>query len=212
MQARLPWIGPQYPQRRILLVGINSRDDGNALAEVDAIDWILPALRGGRRQVGGRSSFHFRAAAAADAVARSQDGRPLDAEPAPQKVADVLMAIARVQAAQCSPLGGRRGPTPEMIGNCPPLLLAPQLEVLDPRVVIALGHPAHVGVQRAVPVRWWSPWDENEECFARGVATIADRHATVFALHHPATSGWVRSFRALIDSLQRDSAPAAEPS
>jgi hypothetical protein len=208
MQPRLPWIGPKYSQRRILLLGINSRDDGNVLAEIDAINWILPALRGGRRQTGGRSSFHFRAAAAADAVARSQDGRPLDAEPAPEQVADALLAIARVQAVQCSPPGGRRGPTPEMIGNCPPRLLGPQLEVLDPRVVIALGHPAHVGLQRVVPIRWLSTWRENGSCFARGLMTNADHPVAVFALHHPAYR-WTRSFQALIDSLQRDPAPAA---
>lgn len=212
MQPRLPWIGPRYPQRRILLVGINSRDDGDSLAEVDAIGWILDGLRAGRRQVGGRSSFHFRAAAAADAVARSQDGRPLDVAPEPRQVADALLGIARVQAVQCAPLGGRRGPTPEMVAKCPPFLLGAQLENLAPLVVIALGHYAHVGVQRAVPVRWSSLWRENDGHFARGVATIAQREAAILALHHPAASSWAGSFRSLIGSLESALAPAVEPS
>jgi hypothetical protein len=212
MEARLPWIGPRYTERRILLIGINSRDAGDALAEIRTIEWVLPALRNGRRQIGGRSSFHFRAAAAADAIIRSQDGRPLELNPAPEHVADALLAAARIQSVQCSPLVGRRGPTPEMIGNCPALLLGPQLELLRTRVVIALGHPAHVGLQRVVPVQWSSPWDHNDACFARGTATIADQQAAVFALHHPASARWTQSFQALIDSLRREPARTAEPS
>ena len=201
MHYRVPYAGPHYPTRRIALVGMNSRDDGGIDAEFRTTAGAIDAFRGGSSAWGGQ--FHFRAARAVSLLAAAQDRRELADQPPPSLVDD-LLASARLQAVQCAPDGGRRSPTSTMWRHCPPLLLAGQLEILEPRVIALLGVATHRAVQQLDPldVEWNSPWRENGNAFARGSACIGERRIPVFALSHPAAARWGVSLRTLRQSLE----------
>lgn len=203
MLARLPFIGPQYPSKRIAVVAINSRDDGLPDAEVRAAVQVVRRLRSGHRDYGRNSYFHYRVAAAVHAAVASQAGAPPDDKPRPEDAADSLLASARLQAVQCSPIGtSRRTPTPEMTDNCPEFLLRGQLELLAPDLLILLGHPAHRAIEAPkLEMHWETTWAQSGRCFSRGRTNLAGRPLTVCALSHPSSRGWQRSWHAYLDSL-----------
>jgi hypothetical protein len=204
-QYRVPYVGPQYMSRGIVLVGMNSRDDGLSDVAFRGMADMLASFRSGRRSWGG--PFQYRAARLVGLLAASQDAGPLDEEPSLDKLADLLLESARVQAVQCSPgpMNSRRSPRPQMWRNCPSLIVEEQIRVLNPSVVALLGTGTLRAIQRleALKVQWNSLWRENNNCFARGTLQAENQTAALFALFHPSYVGrWTRSITALKQSLE----------
>jgi hypothetical protein len=205
MSARLPWIGPEYPNGRVVAVGINSRDNGIYSDEIEGTVKIIDCLRAGRRQYGPGSNFHYRVAASVHAVLNGprDDGRM----PAPADSAEALLASARLQAVQCAPerANPRRTPTDEMVANCPPFLLAGQLGILRPRTVLMFGSAAHrllesLDLQELV---WRERWVDTR-CFSRCSALVGNQSMVFLALDHPAYNArWDKSWAAMLESLRK---------
>jgi hypothetical protein len=200
----VPFVGPGYPRRRIVIVGMNTRDDGGIAEHFIGMRAIMEALRSGRRTYG-RSRFHYRAGCATAILAANQDGVTPIVNPPPQELVDPILASARIMAVQCAPAHGRRSPTSQMWANCPPMVMADQLEILEPRVVALLGQQTHASVQtlERFEVHWDTYWRDNERCFARGSAMIGGRRIPLLALSHPASSRWSRSLEVLTESLAK---------
>jgi len=205
MHYRVPYVGPAYVSRRILLVGMNGRDDGSIAAEFRGMAEIIRTFRSGSRDYGGQ--FHFRAACVVGLLAAAQDGRMFDETPTPEALVGSLLASARIQAVQCAPMtdDDRRSPTPTMWRNCPPLVMAEQVGILEPRLVALLGVETHRRFQQlpGFATEWDSLWRENNDCFARGSALVAGHRVPVFALSHPANvARWQMGMRALVSSIR----------
>ncbi len=144
MSARIPYVGPEYPSQRIAVVAINSRDSGRADDEIHATAEVVEWLAQGHRDYGARSFFHYRLASVVHTAIRSSAGERVEEMPDPPVAATALAASARLQAVQCSPQSSsRRSPTGAMTRHCPEFLLRGQLEILEPRLLILLGAPAH---------------------------------------------------------------------
>lgn len=202
--ARVPYVGPRYLERRILIVGMNSRDDGEYDVAFRGMADMLESFRGGRRSWGGL--FQYRVARLVYMLAASQDARSVDDEPSLDDLANVLLASARVQAVQCAPgpLESRRSPNREMWKNCPPFVVSEQIRLLEPTVVALLGTKTIRVIQRLkdLKVQWAGLWRENHNCFARGRLHPSGRGGDIFALFHPSyVGGWNRSLAALTRSL-----------
>ncbi len=201
---RVPFVGPRYQSRRILLVGMNSRDDGMHLEEFKTMAGVLVSLRDGRT-TWGKSAFHYRAAILVSLLSAAQDGQSSELRPAPEDLIESLLASARVQAVQCAPgpLEARRGPKPPMWSNCPPLVVSEQIRALNPRVIVLLGTQTLRAIQRfsGLEHEWSTRWRDGGNCFARGTIQAGNDHADLFATYHPSAAGWTRSLNALRDSL-----------
>lgn len=204
MSVRIPYVGPDYPNRRIAVVAINSRDCGRAGDEVRATAEVLASLRAGRREYGRRSFFHYRVACAIYDAIRSLDGEAINELPDPSIAGGSLLASARLQAVQCSPQStSRRTPTPEMLQSCPEFLLRGQLEILEPRVLLLFGEAAHQAIEKPpLVVEWDTTWQDSGHCFSRGQTILADQGMTALAFHHPSYVRWSRSWNAYRSSLR----------
>ncbi len=82
MRYRVPYVGPGYFSRRLVLVGMNSRDAGAIADEFATTAKVVQQFGKGSRDWGG--PFHYRAASALAVVAAAQDRRARDDDPAPQ--------------------------------------------------------------------------------------------------------------------------------
>ena len=202
--ARIPYVGPGYPETGIAVVAINSRDSGRAGDEVHTAAQVVANLRLGRREYGRHSFFHYRVAATVDATLRSLAGETVEAPADPVTAAAAVAASARLQAVQCSPQSSsRQGPTGAMTRNCPEFLLRGQLEVLAPRVLMLFGGPAHRAIERPkLDVDWEVKWADSRRCFSRGRAHFRGADMIVLAFHHPSHTGWRRSWDAYLTSLR----------
>ena len=203
MSARIPYVGPDYPDHRIAVIAINSRDSGHAEDEVKATANVIQSLNAGHREYGYRSYFHYRVASVVHAV-KSATSQSLEARPDPRTVSGSLLASARLQAVQCSPEStSRRTPTGAMVRNCPEFLLRGQLEILAPRVLLLFGAAAHQAIEHPpFDVEWITSWQGSGRCFSRGQTTFAGQAMTILAFHHPSAAGWTRSWQTCLDELR----------
>ena len=206
MHFRVPYVGPAYPSRRILLIAMNARDDGVVENEFRDVARVAERFRSGNSDWGGQ--FQFKAAVAVSILAAAQDGEvPITLPTKPGMVVDPWLASAKLQAVQCAPgpITSRRSPTAQMWRNCPALLLARQVEILRPRVVALLGVATHRAVQGLpdLGVNWDTSWRENESCFARGTILSGGGQVPLFALNHPSAyrGRWQASVEKLVESL-----------
>ncbi|MTD47398.1 hypothetical protein GKE82_24650 [Conexibacter sp. W3-3-2] len=196
-QPRLPALGAAYPQTRVALVGMNSRDDGRQDAELRALAHSQHDFRHGHASHNDekRSYFHYRAASTLAAVLALRDRQPAHERPAPHTLIPVLDRCARLQAVQCSPWdGGRRSPMERMGRNCQPYL-AGQLEILRPDALVLLGVPPRRSIERLTQPQWTT---------VDGLRTAStdrfawNRSVALYALPHPAAGSWHRAHRALV--------------
>jgi hypothetical protein len=203
MSVRIPFVGPAYPERRIAVVAINSRDDGHAGDEIAATRKVIARLSEGHRDYGTRSYFHYWVAAAVRAALAGITGAEIEPRPTPQDAAAALPSSARLQAVQCSPTGtSRRTPTREMTQHCPGFLLRAQLEILAPSVLLMFGHAAHQAIEQPrMDIEWDTRWADSGGCFSRGRTEFQRRAMTVVAFHHPSARTWSRSWDAYTQSL-----------
>lgn len=203
MHYRLPYVGPNYPARRIVVVGMNARDRGLIDDEYKAVREVVKTFERGERKWGGY--FHFRAACAVAALAAAQDGVEPALRPRPEALVDPLLSSARIQSVQCAPgpPSSRRSPTSRMWENCPPFVMADELELIQPRAVVLLGVETHRRFQEltSLRVRWSTSWREGNRCFARGSAQVRERRFPVFALSHPASSRWSEAMATFVENL-----------
>src|SRR5581483_1066425 len=72
MHYRAPYVGPKYLDRRILIVGMNSRDDGRFDSEFHATAEVLKCFRSGEPSYGGL--FHYRVGLLVSLITAGQDG------------------------------------------------------------------------------------------------------------------------------------------
>jgi hypothetical protein len=204
MSARIPYIGPTYAEHRIAVVAINSRDNGHAGAEIKTTRNVLESLRAGHREYGFRSFFHYRVASTVHNALMSLNGNPLDERPEPGAVAESLLASARLQAVQCSPVStSRQTPTRKMVKTCPEFLLRRSLEILVPRVLLLFGAAAHQAIEHPpLSVEWETTWPASRGCFSRGQTSFQDQTMTILAFHHPSAARWTQSWSACLASLE----------
>ena len=153
----LPWIGPRYTPSGVLLVGINMNEHGGLGAWEGLIRGALADLPFKDRLYASDtyagSMFQQRAGWYAAVIFRHlgieefQDGRDvLDWHHHPSRNARVCQAweqLAATNQVKCSPLVSpetpKSRPTAGMWEHCAPFLLAVELEVLRPRVLLVLG-------------------------------------------------------------------------
>ncbi len=201
---RIPYVGPRYLSSGVLIVGMNSRDDGKSDAAFRGMAEYRTTLHSGRRAWGGQ--FQFRAATLVGLLIASQRGESLEGIPGLGELAERLLASARLQAVQCSPVNrARRSPAKEMWSRCPPFVAEAQFQVLKPTAIALLGAETRRRVQAlaALDIQWDVPWDPGSPGWARGTAEVGgNERAEIFALYHPAAvGGWGKSVGKLRDSL-----------
>jgi hypothetical protein len=93
--------------------------------------------------------------------------------------------------------------------NCPPRYLAEELEMLKPRVVLAIGQGnVWPWVRKLLAVQD----SESAAGFSRGIGTLGGRPVEAFFVNHPARQHWSASLPSLFESLsQRPPAAVSEP-
>lgn len=106
----------------------------------------------------------------ASAVLDSLEGKVPTERPSPEAAGAALDRIARAQTIKCSPLGDRSAPSGEMISRCPSRYL-PELEVLQPGALVALGERARDAIEGPLQVRW----TEQPAHFKRGRGLLDHR-------------------------------------
>lgn len=207
----LPWVGQFYRRGGVVVLGVNLNNASGLLVEYDiAINGPksqLEALRASKKKPHG-SWWAYRSLRSARAVLCSLDGQPVRDEADPVAVADTLLRVSRLQAVKCSPQDGARSSrTANMDANCPPKFLQRELEILNPRAVVAFGNESwgaldSIGAMRITtggPNVW------------RALLTQGDRTREVFWLPHPASNGslWEKSHNSLLASLRQRPAVAS---
>ena len=199
-----PWVGPDYRPGGVCVVGLNLRigpDDSQGTdwtSEEEIAAGQRRSLLEGRKRKWG-SLWAYATMRGVVSVLRSAGGLDAAADSSWTELAEGLDRSARVQAVKCSPPDADRGaPTPTMRQACPTFLLENELAVLRPGVVLTYGQPAMHAVRR---LGTNLEIERQPPRFRRISMTLGDRPVTLFALTHPAHSGWPKDQWLLETSL-----------
>jgi hypothetical protein len=201
-----PWIGRDYRRRGVCLVttNINASEEGwwSIGEEYGIAEVVLNAFGEGDPRPFGRE-FFWKLLSTANAVLTSLDGgRPTARLQSTVDAAAALERVCRVQAIKCSPLGVASSELPGVMSRtCPPRFALPEIEVLKPGVLVALGYPAAFGTAQGL-CDGGPDWTEHER-FMRGRANGARGAMDVLWLNHPSArhGEWDEGQALLVQSL-----------
>jgi len=202
-----PWIGKQYRRAGVCIVttNINAAElDWWSLAEEYGIgDAVAETCAAGERRPFGSSDFFWNLLSTAHAVLTSLDGgHPAERPPTVEEAGLAHERISRVQAIKCSPLLQASSDLPApMRHQCPPRFAVPEIELLRPGVLVAMGQPAFETVQMLHESG--VDWAEDQR-FMRGKLDASYGKVDVLWLHHPASrrGEWAEGQALLVRSLR----------
>jgi hypothetical protein len=207
----LPWVGEAYRRGGVCYAGWNINHDGSEwyglLEELVLVDADRQTLSGDHKQNRWGSRFAYRSMASVAAVVDSQLGHEPLEEPAADVLAPYTRHVCRVQAVKCVPLGNRSNPSREMDQRCPRRFLLPELEVLRPNALVIFGDRPLNAIVDAMESNGWKSFDWHPK-FSGGYARGSTRSPwgqwlTIFAVWHPAYSGWPAAHAKLVSDLRR---------
>ena len=200
----VPWVGRDYAEWRICVIGLNFHNYGGLAAHWRICASHVKAMQAGGQGKNGRF-FATGAMSYARAIELSISRQLADGweTPSPADLAETWEHCAYLQAVKCAPAGNRSRPTDAMCSNCPPFLLAGELEILAPSAVILLGRTTLRDIVRPMlPVRWV----ESPGHFERDEFSLLDgAGAELFSCNHPSTNNrafWRSSLSEMVDSLR----------
>lgn len=179
----LPWVGADYADHRIVLLANNMRNDGELGDEFGVVADVHRALEAGTGQVSRHmgSTFGIGCAAYAHLVGRFQASGHVGEVRDPRALAAerVYRTFARLQTVKCSPRNDANddAPNPTMGHHCPETYLAGELELLAPRVIVAMGDRAWdrlcTFTELDVP---WKGWSLRSATWSEAVLVLATYH------------------------------------
>jgi hypothetical protein len=206
-----PWVGEEYRRGGVCLVSLNINaarppkpDEPPHKHWTIGVEYTITEVaiddleRGSYESLG--SKFAYRSMATALAVLASLDGQDPVEKPRPQEAATAYERVARVQAIKCSTLHNHSRPTKAMRVNCPGRFARPELELLVPGVLVALGRDG----EAAIGLLGEESWTESGEHFRRGRIAVGSSEVDVLALPHPTSHGrlWPTGQSELVASLR----------
>jgi hypothetical protein len=210
----LPWVGPHYWPGGVAVLGMNLRDAGGLLVEYEIScrsggeQSQLARLDAGYREAHG-SPFGYRATRSAAAALDWVGCREVQDEEVPAMLSAALQRTARLQHVKCSPAdGARSSPTEAMTRNCPPMLLARELAILRPSVLLTFGDDVRLSLE-AMPEYAVT---DGTDWLSWGQLTLGDTRSEVFSLYHPAAAQnyWANSHADLLAELRSRKRPARD--
>ena len=120
----MPWVGPDYEETRLLILGINTNEYAHWTAMRELAEQGKDQLKAGRVRLYGTAWL----------------GLPFDGDEYSGPVlADLLDRVAMTNHIKCAPTGSRSKPTTAMWEQCGPYILPKELELLRPTRVLVLG-------------------------------------------------------------------------
>jgi hypothetical protein len=204
-----PYIGREYRPGGVCLLGWNINHDGSewyGLQEEFVIaDHDAARLAAGHTASEWRSMFAYRSLSAGLAVADALAGADPVAEPEPQRLAEGMQRLARLQTVKCVPLGNRGNPEPAMNARCPRRYLVEELEILRPSTLVVFGDQALNSAVDAIERHSgaWFDWHPKfDEGYARGVLSTDENELTAVGLWHPSYADWARCQLRLVEDLR----------
>ena len=208
----LPWIGPDYPERDgVVVLAMNMNEYGQLpagfkLASYEHEDFGRGKklmLYGNRRSRYRGSLLAYRTTRSAASVLDKLDGREVVNHDDPCELVEPLHRIARWNAVKCSPYNRQRSkPPPEMLIHCPEMLLADEMRIAKPTVILTFGVEVFAAVAR---MPGFESGPHRAEPLWRGVLVLDDLRIDVLGLYHPsawARRYWLASHAALIRLLR----------
>jgi hypothetical protein len=199
----LPWIGPAYRRGGVVVVAINLRNASGLMIEYVITCWPDGQLdtlsRGGSKPHG--SDFAYRATRSAAALVDIAEGRRAEDHVQPTELPSYLRRTARLQAVKCSPHDGAMSDrTPEMRRNCPPFLLADEVDILRPGFILTVGSEPRDAMDRVDGYEYGG----SAERLHHGTLRRPGWSARVICLDHPGArnAGWARGHEQMLKLLR----------
>jgi hypothetical protein len=160
-----------------------------------------------------RGSLPYRTTRSAASVLDKLDGGEVVDHDDARELVDPLRRIARWNAVKCSPFNEQRSkPFREMWTNCPEMLLADEMRIAKPKVILTFGVDVFAAVER---MAGFDSVPHRDGPLRRGTLLVDDHRVDVLGLHHPAALArryWPESHAALIRLLRSpDYADSWEP-
>jgi Uracil DNA glycosylase superfamily len=196
----LPWIGKEYFDSGVVILGINFDNFGGLAGHYHVCEDHIRQMEAGKRGKDGRP-FARGAMQYLRIVLASLNGDALPTDSVDvrnEELAGLWEHCSYLQRIKCAPGSEKSKPTEAMIWECPPFLALPELEILEPRVVLHLGR---TDLRREWIVQEGGYGDEQGPHMERDMATIGDRAVELISLNHP--SGHANDVQASLDQLVR---------
>jgi hypothetical protein len=195
-----PYVGEEYGRLRLLALAMNMNEHGGYRALIDLVEYARPALAAGRRRLDfgdpnyAGTIFHHRlgayAAVLAGVAGALTFSRLDDGFPSGPDVARAFGLLAFTNHVKCSPRGDRSAPTAGMWERCGPRVLAREIELLEPRLVLVLGkgdNAWHLEQHVLGPPSDFAYEDRNVRAF---VGRLSGRRIPCIATPHPSARGF----------------------
>jgi hypothetical protein len=147
------------------------------------------------------SSFAYRSMRTAGVLLDQLDGVAINDREISSELIPVINRVARLQTVKCAPPTGLYGtPGRAMLAACPPMLLAAELEILKPSVVLTLGRHAKQAVSN---LAGYQPFPHRGRT-QHGRLDLGGSIMTVYSVAHPTRGGmWQADHAALQRHLRR---------
>ena len=192
-EISLPYIGENYTEARVLILGLNLNRYGGEDALKNLVQWSKDELSKGRRKVkfekqeyNGTIYWHRLASYATlfmEDTGRIEKKR-WNNFPANEDIIKALDFIAITNAVKCSPNRYRSVPTEAMKINCTDYILKQEIEILNPKKILILGIDTLKVFKRNVIDEVLEEEEENK--VTKGVGIIGDNKVEFYAVFHPA--------------------------
>jgi len=202
----LPWIGADYADDRILVVGTNFNSWGGLGSHWDTCRSHIDAMRaGGPGKNGGL--YSARAMSAVRAVRDGRAGHLVEGwQPPPNAdLADEWQSVAYLQGVKCAPTTVRSKPFDDMYVECPSLTLMTELRILRPSVVIVFGRSRlRNGIRPVLEREADMTYGSSPGSMERDTFRLGPDRCELICLNHPSaqnSNDWRKSLSELIDDL-----------
>jgi hypothetical protein len=211
----LPWVGPDYTPGQLVVLANNLNNASGWLTEYEIVCSSassetnlsqIGSFEAGKRKAH-RSPFAYRSMRTAAMLLDQLDGIPVTDRTEPGDLVPTINRVARLQTVKCAPDKSNYGTPPSaMLKACPPLLLAAELKILDPAIVLTLGQPAAKAISTLPNFQPVS----QRGAIRRASIPIGERTVSVYSVAHPtSTANWQTDHDALKRHLRRHQARTA---
>jgi hypothetical protein len=198
----LPWVGPNYCEAKLLVVGENLNECGGLNAATMLVREATREMMGRSRRVfkGGKCEngklyrgtlFYFIVGCYVAALIPEHLSRPSLSDhsgfQSEQLVASVYDYIAYTNQVKCSPSGERSRPSSRMWENCGNRILKEEIKILNPEKILVLGiqnNRYFLGAKVLDSEPHWTAFGSAGKVLASN-CSVAGCPVQVFAVPHP---------------------------
>ena len=191
-----PWIGKNYEQTKLLVIGENMNEYGSYDGAINLVNWAREDIKKGRIKTlkkpsySGTFLFHRLASYSTAILSKEDDYQYANFDVWPSAIDNnkSFDYLSYTNQIKCSPIGQKSEQPQQMWDNCGDYILKHEIEILKPKSILILGTSDNYKYFNSfIPDESINiDWERN---IGTGFANIKGRQTKIYVVPHPASFG-----------------------